>query len=1100
MPRNTEDSLFTRSTPRTPRRKSNGRIIAAACAAEVLENRQMMSVSAAINFQPSTAAVPAGYLKDSGASYASRGNGYTYGWSGTNSSTRDRGTLSDQRYDTMIHTQLYGAYSWEMAVPNGTYRVRVVGGDPATVDSVISMNVEGQNIVKGTPTSTNRFVEGTGTVTVSDGKLTLTNGAGASNNKLAFIEITQIDRPAVAGNTYVSDLPWTSATNGAGPVEKDTSVGGTAAGDGKVLNLGGVTYAKGLGVQANSSVVYNLGGKYDTFLASVGVDASAGANASVIFRVLADGRTIYDSGVMTKSTAAKTVGLAVAGVAQLTLVVDNAGSASADDKADWADARLVPTTVVAPTPVPAAPSGLTASAISSSQVKLNWTDNSTTETGFTVLRSTDGTNFTTLATLGANAVTYTDSTAAASTTYHYRVTASNSSGTSAASNTSSATTPAPVSSATQGLTATYFDNGDFTSPVATRVDSTVNFDWGLGAPAGVNGTDNFSVRWTGQVLAPKTGTYTFKAETDEGARLWIDNLLVVDNWDNPRDTYDNGLIYLEAGKKYDIKYEYADKTGDASAQLRWSAAGLSEQVIPTSQLTPTITPARQQAMLYVSTTGSDSNAGSATAPFRTIAKAVSMASSNNTRNIATRVIIQPGTYREGFYLGQVTGQTEAPISIEAAQKGTVIIDGADIWTGWRQDVNGTYSHAWTTNWGPSSTPAGWPSTPELLRRREMLFVNGKLLKQVLSLSSMTDNTFFVDEAGDKVYMKVPAGTDVANAKVEWGQRQTLVQINGRKNVTLSGLTVQHAVSSLQGDAVQLYGSKNVLMQDMSVQWNSHEGVTNGDTTNVIQRRNNVSNNGGTGVGGSYVRALTMEDNITSSNNWRGGWAGFIDWDYAGVKNLFLRDAIYRGAIADSNVGRGLWFDTDVVNVLVEGAKLRKNVLDGIFIEANTGPFTIRDSILAHNIDAGILVANTSNVTLLNNIFYANQGTPSQVYGQITISGNDGGRTYTPWGGSSTVTAQTENWVMEGNHFIGTAGHQLGIATTLGGTAFSRFANTLRSNNNVWYNPATTTVVRRDNGVRMDLAAWRTYSGEDMNSVFQDPKYADPTNGDFTRLP
>lgn len=95
-----------------------------------------------------------------------------------------------------------------------------------------------------------------------------------------------------------------------------------------------------------------------------------------------------------------------------------------------------------PTP-PAAPTGLTANAVSSSQINLTWADNSGNETGFEVDRSTDGVNFAQIATTGANVTTYASTGLAASTTYWYRVRATNGAGDSGDSNIASATTPAP---------------------------------------------------------------------------------------------------------------------------------------------------------------------------------------------------------------------------------------------------------------------------------------------------------------------------------------------------------------------------------------------------------------------------------------------------------------------------------------------------------------------------------------------------------------------------------------------------------------------------------------------------------------------------------
>lgn len=98
----------------------------------------------------------------------------------------------DQRYDTLTHLQKPQNLnaSWELAVPNGTYRVRAVSGDPSNVDGTYRLNAEGATVVSGTPTSAQRWIEGTVTVSVTDGRLTVSNGSGAVNNKLNFIEVT----------------------------------------------------------------------------------------------------------------------------------------------------------------------------------------------------------------------------------------------------------------------------------------------------------------------------------------------------------------------------------------------------------------------------------------------------------------------------------------------------------------------------------------------------------------------------------------------------------------------------------------------------------------------------------------------------------------------------------------------------------------------------------------------------------------------------------------------------------------------------------------------------------------------------------------------
>lgn len=92
--------------------------------------------------------------------------------------------------------------------------------------------------------------------------------------------------------------------------------------------------------------------------------------------------------------------------------------------------------------VPTAPSSLSATAVSSSQINLSWTDNSNNETGFEIYRSTDGITFSSIATVGAGVTTYNSTGLSASTQYYYKVLAYNPGESSTFSNTANATTQA----------------------------------------------------------------------------------------------------------------------------------------------------------------------------------------------------------------------------------------------------------------------------------------------------------------------------------------------------------------------------------------------------------------------------------------------------------------------------------------------------------------------------------------------------------------------------------------------------------------------------------------------------------------------------------
>ena len=144
-----------------------------------------------INFQPSSSPVPPGYLMDAGNTYGDRGNGYTYGWNvNITGDSRDRGVHSDQRYDTLIHMHKGSSKTWELEIPNGSYVIEILMGDPSYTNQVNNILIEGTSVVD--PDGQDNFDLHTGvSVTVSDGKLTIVEAAGADNTKLCYINISE---------------------------------------------------------------------------------------------------------------------------------------------------------------------------------------------------------------------------------------------------------------------------------------------------------------------------------------------------------------------------------------------------------------------------------------------------------------------------------------------------------------------------------------------------------------------------------------------------------------------------------------------------------------------------------------------------------------------------------------------------------------------------------------------------------------------------------------------------------------------------------------------------------------------------------------------
>jgi serine protease len=153
------------------------------------------SWSVKINFQPPGAPTPPGYTPDTGDAYGFRNN-LNYGWSAPNPNGRDLNhpESKDQRYDTFNAMQKgSSSWTWNLGVVNGTYAVTVVAGDPSEFTSIYDIDVEGVRAIQGTTPPASPWLVGTVRVNVNDGKLTISNAEGAVGNKIAFIEVNRVD-------------------------------------------------------------------------------------------------------------------------------------------------------------------------------------------------------------------------------------------------------------------------------------------------------------------------------------------------------------------------------------------------------------------------------------------------------------------------------------------------------------------------------------------------------------------------------------------------------------------------------------------------------------------------------------------------------------------------------------------------------------------------------------------------------------------------------------------------------------------------------------------------------------------------------------------
>ncbi len=136
-----------------------------------------------------------------------------------------------------------------------------------------------------------------------------------------------------------------------------------------------------------------------------------------------------------------------------------------------------------------------------------------------------------------------------------------------------------------GLLGQYYNNSDFSGTPLTRLDAVVDFDWGSSSPLlGTVDDDNFTVRWSGEVEARFTQPHQFIVSADDGARLWVNGLLMFDQLDAGSIANEMHEVELIAGRRYAIQLEYRERSGPASVKLEWSAPSLPREVIPVIQL------------------------------------------------------------------------------------------------------------------------------------------------------------------------------------------------------------------------------------------------------------------------------------------------------------------------------------------------------------------------------------------------------------------------------------------------------------------------------------------------------------------------------------
>lgn len=490
--------------------------------------------------------------------------------------------------------------------------------------------------------------------------------------------------------------------------------------------------------------------------------------------------------------------------------------------------------------------------------------------------------------------------------------------------------------------------------------------------------------------------------------------------------------------------------------------------------------------VYVDTVhGSDSNPGTQSKPYATIGKAASVATTNNQSNIGTRVIINPGTYREAVTLVKDGKTTTKPITFEAATNGTVVVSGADVWTGWTASSN-LYTHSWQYRWGTcAAQPAPAPLQQEIMLREEMILVNGTSMTEVLSKTAMQPGTFYVDESTSTVYLWPPSGTNMATATVEVATRPQLFSAQ-QSDVVLRGLTFQYA-NSCRGSAAVEFSDlvTNILIDTDSFLWNNAIGLALLSPQYFTVQNSVANHNGQKGFGTHEVKYGSWQSDTANYNNWRGAQGALYVYDSGAVRLFLDHNSTFNNIVTLFNQTQGVHFDTDNENATITSQVSAYN-LYGLLLEKSQGPVTVSNSyfcgnnLLSQGDAGGFDIRNSEKATLTSNVFYGNYTN------QISQNGIAGGQEVSNWETGQTYNLINENITLSKNTFATNSNTAHVFFDNMGNNAWTDFVNTLSSDHNTWSAGTNTTAFLLPTptvGTKTSFSGWQELTRQDMQSTW-----------------
>ncbi len=483
---------------------------------------------------------------------------------------------------------------------------------------------------------------------------------------------------------------------------------------------------------------------------------------------------------------------------------------------------------------------------------------------------------------------------------------------------------------------------------------------------------------------------------------------------------------------------------------------------------------------------SDDNPGvSPDKPLYSIEKAL-----NRSKNTASKIIIYPGTYRNNLNLF-----SNELLILEASEKGEVIIAGSDRFDSWQKQGE-YYITDWHYDWGffqDSNFCFGPCFMEEVQKRRELLFINGKYVKQVVTPDSLEENSFYVDEENDKVVLFPPADVILDESLVEISTRGfdkydqgrngsivTATVYNG-KGLVLRGISFQHAANTAHQGSLTILNTDNLLIEDCIFQWNNGVGLEMENCSNVSIRNTKFKNNGQRGMGIGHGENMVLQNLEISHNNWRMNAPKMISHDAAGIK-IFgsTKNVILDSIHAYNNYCSAIWFDWNNSNYKIKNSVAENNQETGLMLEGSRKPAYVINCVVRNN-GVGIKGYGHANVTIDSCLVYANN---------IQLSLGQDGRIVDQ---DENWETNTQEWKIFHSRFIATDESQEVLSffeyhnpNEPSTYASKDFFETVTADYNTYYHPSKKNIFPDGHTLDSDdltLKLWQRITGQDKNSLF-----------------